>query len=79
MDYYRETQPIEFIRDVYDIMRGGDCLSPEKLNADVVDMLGKYLSAQQNMHLISGSLHGLWTSFWLCVESKCRIHGQIKI
>ena len=49
MDYYNNTSPLEFISDVYDIMKDGDCLSPEKLNADVVDMLGKYLSAQQSV------------------------------
>lgn len=54
MNYYKDTPPLEFIGDVYDIMKDGDCLSPEKLNADVVDMLGKYLSAQQNMHWTDG-------------------------
>jgi len=52
MDYYNNTSPLEFISDVYDIMKDGDCLSPEKLNADVVDMLGKYLSAQQSVQRI---------------------------
>lgn len=50
MDYYKDTPPLEFIGDVYDIMKDGDCLTPEKLKADVVDMLGKYLSAQQSVH-----------------------------
>jgi hypothetical protein len=54
MDYYKDTPPLEFIGDVYDIMKDGDCLSPEKLNADVVDMLRKYLSAQQNMYWTAG-------------------------
>lgn len=49
MDYYKDTPPLEFIGDVYDIMKDGDCLTPEKLKADVVDMLGKYLSAQQSV------------------------------
>ena len=52
MDYYNNTSPLEFISDVYDIMKDGDCLSPEKFNADVVDMLGKYLSAQQSVQRI---------------------------
>lgn len=72
MNYYKDTPPLEFIGDVYDIMKDGDCLSPEKLNADVVDMLGKYLSAQQNMHLTSGSLRDLWASFWLRASSALK-------
>lgn len=72
MNYYKETPPLEFIGDMYDIMKNGDCLSPEKLNADVVDMLGKYLSAQQNMQLTSGSLRDLWASFLLRVSSALK-------
>ena len=49
MDYYEETPPLEFIGDVYDIMKDGDGRTPEKLNADIVDMLGKYLSAQHSV------------------------------
>lgn len=48
----------------------------------VVNVLRSFVAwqaAQQSMHPTSGSLRGLWTSFWLRVESKCRIHGQIKI
>lgn len=41
---YKDTDPIELVRDVYDIMRDGDGLSPEKLVADVVEMLREYLS-----------------------------------
>lgn len=52
MDYYKDTTPLEFVGDLFDIMKDGDCLSPEKLNADVVDMLGKYLSAQQSAQTV---------------------------
>lgn len=53
-DYYKDTPPLGFIQDVYDIMQDGDGLTPEKLVADVVDMLGNYLSAQQNTHWTAG-------------------------
>ena len=72
MDYYKKTPPLEFIGDLYDIMKDGDCLAPEKLNADVVDMLGKYLSAQHGLHPTSGSLRGLWASFLLRVSSALK-------
>lgn len=41
---------LEFISDVYDIMKDGDGMSQKNLVVDIVDMLEKYLSAQQNMH-----------------------------
>jgi len=47
MDYYKDTPPLEFIKDLYNIMKDGDSLAPEKLVADVVDMLAKYLAAQR--------------------------------
>jgi hypothetical protein len=46
-DYFKDTHLLEFISDVYDIMRDGDCLPPEKLIADIVVMLGEYLTAQK--------------------------------
>lgn len=47
-NYYEDTPPIKFVSDVYDIMKDGDNLTPERLVKDVVDMLGKYLFAQKN-------------------------------
>jgi hypothetical protein len=69
MDYYKETPPLEFIGDVYDIMKDGDGLAPEKLVVDVVDMLGKYLSAQHSIHptaygvFLKGVLVGIISAF----------------
>uniref|UniRef100_A0A6M3LUW1 Uncharacterized protein n=1 Tax=viral metagenome TaxID=1070528 RepID=A0A6M3LUW1_9ZZZZ len=48
-NYYKDTPQLEFIDDVYVLMKDGDCLTPEKLVADIVDMLGKYLFAQHSV------------------------------
>lgn len=42
--YFIETPPMEFIGDLYDIMYDGDNLSPEKLVAEIVDLLKNYIS-----------------------------------
>ena len=72
MDYYKDTPPLEFISDVYDIMKDGDCLTPEKLNADVVDMLSKYLSAQQSaQRTASGTCENCGNNCWKLVCETC--------
>jgi len=45
--YYTETDPMEFISDLYSIMEDGDGLSVEDLAADIVDMLKRYLEARK--------------------------------
>lgn len=54
-NYNNDTPPLEFISDVYDIMKDGDNLPPEKLIADVVGMLKNYLSAQQSAQPTGGN------------------------
>lgn len=44
--YFLVTPPMEFISDVYDIMKDGDGLTSDKLVTDVVGMLKNYLAAQ---------------------------------
>jgi len=44
IDYYRDTSPMEFISDLYDIMWDGDILTPERLTIDIVGMLKQYLA-----------------------------------
>ena len=41
--YYKETDPLEFISDLYDIMKDGDGLPPDALVRDITGMLRKYL------------------------------------
>lgn len=48
--YFLVTPPMEFIRDIRDIMSDGDNLTPEKLVADVVDLIENYIS-QRNQSL----------------------------
>jgi len=48
--YFLVTPPMEFIRDIRDIMSDGDNLAPERLVADVVDLLKNYTS-QHNQSL----------------------------
>lgn len=48
--YFLTTPPMEFIRDIRDIMSDGDNLAPEKLIADIVDLLKNYTS-QHNQSL----------------------------
>lgn len=43
-DYYKNTVPIDFISDIYDILDGGDNLTSERLVKDVGNMLKEYLS-----------------------------------
>jgi hypothetical protein len=40
--YFLTTPPMEFIRDIRDIMQGGDNLAPEALIADIVGLLNNY-------------------------------------
>jgi len=47
MDYYKDTPPLEFIKDLYNIMKDNDGLRLGTLVADVVNMLEKYLAAQR--------------------------------
>jgi hypothetical protein len=44
-EYFKHTPPLEFIRDLRDIMRGGDNLTPERLNADILGLVESYLEA----------------------------------
>lgn len=48
--YFLITPPMEFIRDILDIMSDGDNLTPERLITDVVDLLKNYTS-QHNQSL----------------------------
>lgn len=48
--YFLVTPPMEFIRDIRDIMSDGDNLTPERLVADIVDLLKNYTS-QHNQSL----------------------------
>lgn len=45
--YFRDTLPMEFIGDLYDIMRDrdNDMLTPERLIDDIVDLLRRYIAA----------------------------------
>jgi len=45
--YYEDTSPMEFIKDLQDIMKDGDNLAPEKLISDIVFMLNHYIEAQE--------------------------------
>jgi hypothetical protein len=45
--YYLVTLPMEFIRDIRDIMQDGDNLAPETLIADVVSMLNGYIASHR--------------------------------
>jgi len=44
-DAYLLTEPLEFIGDLYDIMKDGDCLTSEHLIEDIKYMLSRYLAA----------------------------------
>ena len=41
--YFLVTPPMEFIRDIRDIMQDGDGLAPEALAADIVGLLNNYV------------------------------------
>jgi hypothetical protein len=46
-EYFHHTSPLEFLRDLRDIMKGGDNLTPEKLNTDILGLVESYLEATE--------------------------------
>jgi hypothetical protein len=66
-EYLQDTPPLMFIEDLHDIMVDGDCLTPDKLVADVVQLIKDYLAAQHGVQRTGDSWGNL---------GKCTICGK---
>jgi hypothetical protein len=51
-DAYLHTEPLEFLGDLYDIIKDGDCLTPEHLIEDMKYMLKRYLECHPQGKII---------------------------
>lgn len=79
-DYFSGTSPIDFIKDLHDIMQGGDNLSPERLVADVLDLANKYIEARsiQTDDNIEDYIRSLPWSEYATDDEKTLVAGNIR-
>lgn len=49
-DYIKDTPPLEFIADLYDIMFDGDNMKPKALVKDMAELIKQYLAEHKEGH-----------------------------